>query len=60
MPISDQLERLHRTFHELESNIQKYLFCVSLQDRNETLFYKFLSQNIKEVAPVIYTPTGNF
>lgn len=38
--------------------MDKYQALAQLQDRNETLFFKAVIENIKEMAPIVYTPTG--
>jgi malate dehydrogenase (oxaloacetate-decarboxylating)(NADP+) len=38
-------------------NLQLYKDLGALQDRNETLFYRFLMDDFKRLAPIIYTPT---
>ncbi|KAG2382539.1 hypothetical protein C9374_005119 [Naegleria lovaniensis] len=55
--IDTQLLRIRERYNMLASDIERYQFLTQLQDRNETLFYKFLVNNIKELAPIIYTPT---
>ena len=38
-------------------NIRQWMVLQSVQDRNETLFYRLLMDNFTEMAPIIYTPT---
>merc|ERR1719209_1584569 len=38
-------------------NIRKWKVLQSVQDRNETLFYRLLVDNFLEMAPIIYNPT---
>eukprot|EP01080_Neovahlkampfia_damariscottae_P009808 gene9808-2133_t len=57
MNIKTQLKRLRLSLEQLSTDIDRYMFCVNVLDRNETLFYQFVSQNLAELAPIIYTPT---
>ena len=52
-----QVTRFLKEFRAADSMIAKYTLLSGLQDRNETLFFKVLSENIIEMAPVVYTPT---
>jgi len=55
-----QADQMHRVLGNLRRKsvpLEKYIFLVSLQDRNETLFYRLLVDNIEEMMPLIYTPT---
>jgi len=40
-----------------EIDIAKYNFLRDLQDRNEILFYAFAYKYLKDIIPIIYTPT---
>lgn len=55
--LGEQLTRTMESYHACSSNISKYIYLRSLQDRNETLFYAMLRQNIREMMPIVYTPT---
>jgi malate dehydrogenase (oxaloacetate-decarboxylating) len=54
--VEEQLERTYGHFRQKESDIERYIFLISLQDRNETLFYRLLQEHITEMMPIIYTP----
>lgn len=55
--LEEQVARVYGNYRRAEGDVQRYLFLSSLQDRNETLFYRLLRDHIEEMAPVVYTPT---
>ncbi|XP_078427454.1 NAD-dependent malic enzyme 2 [Wolffia australiana] len=62
-----QYDRFMDSYRSLENNtknehpnvvsLAKWRILNRLHDRNETLYYKVLIDNIKDFAPIIYTPT---
>ncbi len=57
LTIEEQLLRVRRNFDAKTSDIEKYIFLVGLQDRNETLFYRLVVDHLVEMMPILYTPT---
>lgn len=54
--VEEQLTRVYENYKRKENDLERYIFLTALQDRNETLFYRLLSEHITEMMPIIYTP----
>lgn len=54
---AEQELRVLGNIREKPTDLERYLYLVALQDRNETLFYRVVMNNIEEMMPIIYTPT---
>jgi malate dehydrogenase (oxaloacetate-decarboxylating) len=52
-----QLKRVYRQFSDEPTNLGKYVYLNTMQDRNEHLFYRLLTEHIEEMLPIVYTPT---
>jgi malate dehydrogenase (oxaloacetate-decarboxylating)(NADP+) len=55
--LQDQLDKTLASFRGKPSDIEKYIYLMSLQDRNERLFYRLVIDHLAETMPIIYTPT---
>jgi malate dehydrogenase (oxaloacetate-decarboxylating)(NADP+) len=55
--IDEQLARVMENYRHKSTDLERYIHLVSLQDRNETLFYRLVTDHIEEMMPIIYTPT---
>ena len=52
-----QVEKVLENFRAAGSAIQQHIYLISLQDRNERLFYRVVVDHIDDMLPIIYTPT---
>ncbi len=54
--IDDQVQRALENYQHQTNDLDRYIFLETLHDRNETLYYRILLENIRELTPIIYTP----
>ena len=54
--IDEQELRCYRQFRRLHEDLDKHIYLRSVQDTNETLFYRLVINHLEEMMPVIYTP----
>src|SRR5262249_24525968 len=55
--IEEQVARRYREYRTKTTDLDRHVFLRALQDRNETLFYRLLDEQLVETLPIIYTPT---
>ncbi|KAJ7408875.1 NADP-dependent malic enzyme, mitochondrial [Willisornis vidua] len=52
-----QVLRVMKNFENKSNDLDKYIILMTLQDRNEKLFYRVLTSDIERFMPIVYTPT---
>lgn len=52
-----QCARAMKMIHSRQTGIDKYLYLSSIKDQNIDLFYRLLMDNMRDLMPLVYTPT---
>lgn len=52
-----QVQRAIDNFRSKPNDLEKYIYMIGLEDRNETLFYRVVIDYLETMMPIIYTPT---
>lgn len=52
-----QADRIIKNFRRKPNDLEKYVYLIALQDRNEDLFYYVIQRHLQELMSIIYTPT---
>ncbi|MFI5143847.1 MAG: oxaloacetate-decarboxylating malate dehydrogenase, partial [Thermoanaerobaculales bacterium] len=55
--IEEQVSRALDSYRRKPDDLERYLYLLGLLNRNETLFYRLLAENLTEMLPIVYTPT---
>jgi len=55
--LEQQVRRRYQAHQEQPTDLARHINLRALQDTNETLFYRLVSDHIEEMLPVLYTPT---
>jgi malate dehydrogenase (oxaloacetate-decarboxylating) len=55
--LEEQIERSYANFEQRRTPLGKYIYLLSLLNRNEVLFYSLLSKYAAQMLPYLYTPT---
>jgi malate dehydrogenase (oxaloacetate-decarboxylating) len=57
LTLDQQANRAYRQLQDQGGDLAKNVYLEQLHDRNETLYYKLLSDHLAELLPVVYDPT---
>jgi malate dehydrogenase (oxaloacetate-decarboxylating) len=55
--IEEQKERAYQQLCSFQTDIDKHIYLRNIQDTNETLYFRLVTDHLQEVMPLIYTPT---
>jgi malate dehydrogenase (oxaloacetate-decarboxylating)(NADP+) len=55
--IDQQVERVLGHLEQKPSDLERYIYMIGLEDRNEALFYKVVMSDPARFLPIVYDPT---
>src|SRR5271169_4515273 len=57
LTLDEQAARTYAQMRQMPDPLHQNIFLERLHDRNETLYYKILSQHLTELLPIVYDQT---
>src|SRR5262249_49565491 len=57
LSLNDQSRRAYRQLQAQPTNLAKNVYLEQLHDRNETVYFRLLVDNLTELLPIVYDPT---
>ncbi|MDZ5607844.1 NAD-dependent malic enzyme [Bacillus pseudomycoides] len=57
LTLDEQARRAYEQFSSQPDDLLKNVYLTALHDRNEVLFYRLLIDHLREMLPIVYTPT---
>ncbi|ACE85444.1 NAD-dependent malic enzyme [Cellvibrio japonicus] len=55
--IEEQKARVYQQLCSFQSPMDKHIYLRNIQDTNETVYYRLVTDHLTEIMPLIYTPT---
>ncbi|MGW5666008.1 NAD-dependent malic enzyme, partial [Streptomyces sp. NPDC003758] len=55
--LDEQVARAHRAFLGYDKPLNRHIYLRQLQDTNEVVFYRLITEHLEELLPIVYTPT---
>ncbi|GAA4099997.1 NAD-dependent malic enzyme [Actinomadura miaoliensis] len=55
--IDQQVRRVYAQYRVQPSDLAKNVYLEALRDRDEVLYYRLLSEHLREMLPIVYDPT---
>jgi malate dehydrogenase (oxaloacetate-decarboxylating) len=57
LTLEQQAERAYSQYSTEPDNLARNVYLTALHDRNEVLYYRLVTDHLREMLPVVYTPT---